>query len=206
MDLFNNNSNINKFNIKRWALLLSFALFSTQGFSDNVMKTIEEARNLYKKGQFSEAQASLEDATTFIQQKRGDQLKKTLPTPLKGWVEKEAKFQSAGQKLFGGGLTVVKKYKKGTSEIKISLITDSPIIQSYLGMFSGAFLNNGGGELIRETRNKKGKLKFNPSRKKGDIFSVIDNRYLLKIEGRKIEKDDLLTYFKAVDFKKVQSL
>ena len=197
---------ITKLTLQKWILLFSFTLFSNPGFADNVIKTIEEAKDLYKKGLFSDAQATLEDATTFIQQKRGNQLKKTLPSPLKGWIEKESKLQTVGKKLFGGGLTVFKKYKKGHSEIKISLITDSPMIQSYLGMFSGAFLNNGRGELIRETRNKKGKLKFNSSRKKGDIFSIIDNRYLLKIEGRKIEKNDLLNYFKAIDFKKVKSL
>ena len=191
--------------LKKCIFLLSLTLFSQNSFSDNVLKTIDEAKNLYKKGSFSEAQASLEDATTFIQQKRGNELKNNLPQALKGWIEKESKLQTVGQKIFGGGLTVYKRYNKGRSEIKVSLITDSPIIQTYLGMFSGAFLNNGG-ELIRETRNKKGKLKFNPSRKKGNLFSIIDNRYLLKIEGRKIEKSDLLSYFKAVDFKKFKSL
>ena len=73
-------------------------------------------------------------------------------------------------------------------------------------MFSGAFLINNGGELIRENRDKKDKLKFNSPRKKGDIFSVIDNRYLLKTEGRKIEKNDLLAYFKIIYFKKFKSL
>ena len=191
---------------KKVVLILSLALCSQNGFSDNVLKTIEEAKSLYKKGSFSEAQASLEDATTFIQQKRGSELKKALPKALTGWFEKESKLQAVGQKIFGGGLTVYKKYNKGRSSIKVSVITDSPIIQTYLGMFSGAILNNNGGELIRETRSKKGRLKFNPSRKKGDIFSIIDNRYLLKIEGRRIEKDDLLAYFKAVDFKEFKSL
>ena len=192
--------------LKKWLLLLSFTLFSCDGFSDNVLNTIEEAKKLYKKGLFSEAQSTLEDATTFIQQKRGRELKKTFPHALNGWIEKESKLQAVGQKLFGGGLTVYKKYNKGRSQIKISLITDSPVVQTYLGMFSGAFLNSSGGELIRENRNKKGKLKFNPARKKGDIFSIIDNRYLLKIEGRRIKKSDLLAYFKAIDFKKFKSL
>ncbi|MEE2745195.1 MAG: hypothetical protein VYD54_14880 [Bdellovibrionota bacterium] len=129
-----------------------------------------------------------------------------MPHALNGWIEKESKLQTVGQKLFSGGLAVFKKYNKGRSQIKISLITDSPVVQTYLGMFSGALLNNSGGELIRENRNKKGKLKFNPARKKGDIFSIIDNRYLLKIEGRRIKKSDLLAYFKAIDFKKFTSL
>ena len=102
-----------------------------------------------------------------MKQKRGSELKKTLPHALKGWIEKESKLQTVGQKLFGGGLTVYKKYNKGRSQIKISLITDSPVVQTYLEMFSGAFLNNSEEELIRENRNEKGKLKFHPARKKG---------------------------------------
>ena len=125
---------------------------------------------------------------------------------LKGWIEKESKLLEVGQKLFGSGFKVYKKYNKGRTQLKVLHINDSPVVQTYLGMFSGAFLINNGGELIRENRDKKDKLKFNSPRKKGDIFSVIDNRYLLKTEGRKIEKNDLLAYFKIIYFKKFKSL
>ena len=180
-------------------------LFSSLTYGDNILKTLEEAKTHYKNKRFTEAQNALEDATTFIQQKRGKFLEQSLPGPLSGWKEHQSRSQSIGKKMFGGGLTVFKKYKKGRSQIKISLITDSPLIQSYLGAFSNTFLN-AGGELIRENGGKKGNLKYNNQRKNGNLTSMIDNRFLLKIEGRHVEKKDLISYFKAFEVKKVQAL
>ena len=189
-------------------LLLTVVLLICSSFSlaDNVLNTLSDAKSYYKNKKFKEAQTALEDATTLIQQKRGKSLQETLPKALSGWTENQSKLQAVGKGMFGGALTVFKRYKKGRSQIKVSVITDSPIIQSYLGAFSNTFLNAGGGELIRESSTKKGHLKYQENRRRGNLSSIIDNRFLLKIEGRQVDKKHLLSYFKAIDFKKIKAL
>jgi len=42
--------------------------------------------------------------------------------------------------------------------------------------------------------------------KEGDITIVVAKRFLVKVEGQKVSLDDLESYVKAIDFRKLKKL
>jgi len=180
--------------------------FSFSGYADDIEDSIKEALQYYKSSEYKDAVESLNYASQLIQQKKGKGLESFLPEPLKGWSAQEASSQAAGAAMFGGGITVERKYTKDSSSISISIITDSPLMQGMMMMFSNPmFAASDGGKLERIGR-QKAIVKFDPNSKQGEIKIVVANRYLVLIDGREISKEDMKEYAKAIDFKKLKSL
>lgn len=187
-------------------LFLVLIAFSFPGYADDIEDSINEALQYYKSSEYKDAVESLNYASQLIQQKKGKGLESFLPEPLKGWSAQKASSQAAGAAMFGGGITVERKYTKDSSSISISIITDSPLMQGMMMMFSNPmFAASDGGKLERIGR-QKAIVKFDPNSKQGEIKIVVANRYLVLIEGREISKEDMKEYAKAIDFKKLKSL
>ena len=187
-------------------LFLVLIAFSFPGYADDIEDSINEALQYYKSSEYKDAVESLNYASQLIQQKKGKGLESFLPEPLKGWSAQKASSQAAGAAMFGGGITVERKYTKDSSSISISIITDSPLMQGMMMMFSNPmFAASDGGKLERIGR-QKAIVKFDPNSKQGEIKIVVANRYLVLIEGREISKEDMKAYAKAIDFKKLKSL
>ena len=129
-----------------------------------------------------------------------------LPKPLNGWTAQEASSQTVGASMFGGGVTAERKYSKGSSSIDITIITDSPIMQGMMMMFSNPMLATSDGGKLEKIGRQKAIVKFNTNNKQGEIKIVVANQFLVLIKGREITKEDLKGYAKAIDYKKLQSL
>ena len=111
----------------------------------------------------------------------------------------------AGSAMFSGGISTSREYNKDSSRIKVEIITDSPILQSMMGIFSNPmFAASDGGKLQRINR-EKAIVKYNEERQRGDITIVVAKRFLVKVEGQKVSLDDLESYAKAIDFKKLKN-
>ena len=187
-------------------LFLVLIAFSFSGYADDIEDSIKEALQYYKSSEYKDAVESLNYASQLIQQKKGKGLESFLPEPLKGWSAQKASSQAAGAAMFGGGITVERKYTKDSSSISISIITDSPLMQGMMMMFSNPmFAASDGGKLERIGR-QKAIVKFDPNSKQGEIKIVVANRYLVLIEGRETSMEDMKEYAKAIDFKKLKSL
>ena len=187
-------------------VFLVLMTFSFSGYADDIEDSIKEALDYYKSGEYKDAVESLNYASQLIQQKKGKGLESFLPEPLKGWSAQKASSQAAGAAMFGGGITVERKYTKDSSSISISIITDSPLMQGMMMMFSNPmFAASDGGKLERIGR-QKAIVKFEPNSKQGEIKIVVANRYLVLIDGREISMEDMKEYAKAIDFKKLKSL
>ena len=75
-----------------------------------------------------------------------------------------------------------------------------------MGIFSNPmFAASDGGKLQRINR-EKAIVKYNEERQRGDITIVVAKRFLVKVEGQKVSLDDLESYAKAIDFKKLKKL
>jgi hypothetical protein len=170
---------------------------------DPVVQTIEKALEEYKNNDFSNAASSLDYASQLIRQKKGEALGKLLPEPLTGWTTDEGKAQVTAASLFGGGLTAERKYKKETSVITISIVTDSPVMQTMMMMFSNPMFASSAGqfELIN---GYKGIV--NHQNNNGDINIIVNNRFLVTLKGNDVSRDDLLTYAKSIDLKAIAEL
>ncbi len=187
-------------------VFLVLMTFSFSGYADDIEDSIKEALQYYESGEYKDAVESLNYASQLIQQKKGKGLESFLPEPLKGWSAQKASSQAAGAAMFGGGITVERKYTKDSSSISISIITDSPLMQGMMMMFSNPmFAASDGGKLERVGR-QKAIVKFDPNSRQGEIKIVVANRYLVLIDGREISMEDMKEYAKAIDFKKLKSL
>ncbi len=170
---------------------------------DPIIQTIEKAMEEYKKQDFTNAASSLDYASQLIRQKKGEALGKLLPAPLDGWTAEESKSQVTAASLFGGGLTAERTYRKEGASVKISIITDSPLLQSMIMMFSNPMFASSVGqfELIN---GYKGIVKHQEG--SGDVNIVINNRFLVTLSGRKVTREELMAYAKTIDLKAIADL
>lgn len=191
--------------VKIFCLALVLVVPFGTASADETVDSIKEALEAYKAGDLAEAMSSLNYATQLIRQKKGELLVKFLPKPLPGWEAREGTSQSAGAAMFGGGTTAERKYNKGSSEITVTFMIDSPMIQSMLMMFSNPMFVGQDGKLARINRQKV-IVKYEPQQKQGEITAVVDKRILVTVRGREVEKTDLEEYTKSIDFKGISSL
>jgi len=73
-------------------------------------------------------------------------------------------------------------------------------------MFSNPmFATADGGKMVRIGR-QKAIVKFTPEDESGDLQMVVNNRFLVTVEGSGVSNDDLVNYAKAIDTKKMADL
>ncbi len=188
--------------------LAPLLLFSTTIFliADDISDTLNEAIKSYENGEYTIAVEDINYALQLIQQKKSEGLAAHLPEPLEGWSAKKVESSSAGSGIFGGGIGANREYKKGSSKIKIEILTDSPILQSMMGLFSNPmFAMSDGGKLERINR-QKAIVKYKEERERGEITIIVAKRFLVKVEGTKVSEDDLKAYAKMINFKKLEKL
>lgn len=189
-----------------WLLLCFFILPPSLLLADEpdpVTQTIEKALEEYKRQDFTNAASNLDYASQLIRQKKGEALRKLLPEALSGWTADEGKSQVTAASLLGGGLTAEKNYRQDDSVVTISIITDSPLLQFMIMMFSNPIFaaSTGQFELIN---GYKGIVNYQNNR--GDINIVVNNRFLITLKGRQVSRDDLVNYAKSIDLKAIASL
>jgi len=137
-------------NLKKWVFApLLLASLSTFVNADDVVDTLNEAIKSYESGEYSVAVEDLNYALQLIQQKKSRGLQAYLPEALPGWNAKKAESQTAGAGMFGGGISTSREYEKNLSKIKIELITDSPLLQSMMGIFSNPMFATADGAPLR---------------------------------------------------------
>jgi len=189
-------------------LILAAALaFGTLSLcADEVTDTIEGALSAYKNGEYSMAAEDLGYALELIKQKKGENLKDYLPEPLTGWKAEAAEAQTAGAGMMGGGTIVNRIYEKGEGRVKIEIVTDSPLMQSFAMVLANpAFATSDGGKLMRIGR-QKAIVSYDAQGHSGDIKMVVGNRFLVTVEGTAVSESDLVDYAKAIDLEKLTSM
>lgn len=191
----------------RIVILLCFYIFvptvCNAEEQDPVIQTIEKAIAEYKKQNYSNAATNLDYASQLIRQKKGEALSTFLPEALEGWTASEGKSRVTAASLFGGGLTAERDYTKGNATIHITIVTDSPLLQPMIMMFSNPIFAASAGrfELIK---GYKGIIKHQNNR--GDINIVVNNRFLITVTGRNVSEENLVDYAKHIDLKGVADL
>ncbi|AKF24253.1 hypothetical protein YH65_01705 [Sulfurovum lithotrophicum] len=185
---------------------LLLASLLTVASADDVVDTLNGVIKSYEKGEYGAAVEDLNYVLQLIQQKKSKGLEAYLPEALAGWSAEKAESQTAGSAMFGGGIATSRKYKKGSSRIKIEIITDSPLMQSMMSIFSNPMFATADGGKLERINREKAIVKYNDERQKGEITIVVARRFLVKIEGQKVLLDELRAYAKAIDFKKLKNL
>ena len=73
-----------------------------------------------------------------------------------------------------------------------------------MSMFNPAIVGSTGGKLRKIKRNKA-IVKYSADNRDGEIMINVDKKYLVIINGSNVDKEDLMNYAKAVDYKGLKS-
>lgn len=170
---------------------------------DPVLQTIEKALQEYKDNNYSNAATNLDYASQLIRQKKGEALATFLPEALEGWIASEGTSQVTAASLFGGGLTAERAYTKDAAKVNIAILTDSPLLQPMIMMFSNPIFAASAGqfELIN---GYKGIIKYQND--SGDVNIVVNNRFLITVKGLRVTRDELMTYAKNINLQGIANL
>jgi hypothetical protein len=183
-------------------LALSVAVMSTPLLADDVTDSIQEATEAYESGDIAAAVDSLNYAVQLLQQKKGASLAELLPEPLDGWSADAAESASVGAAMFGGGLTAERSYRKDKSSVDIQIVTDSPMLQGMMAMFSNPMFASSSGGKMTKINKQKVILKYDEAKKDGEIQIMVKNRYMVTVSGDNVSEDELTGYVEAIDFDK----
>ena len=185
-------------------LVLGLSLCCSAVYADDVLDAIKEATEAYNDKAYQEAVESLDYARQLIQQLTSEGLANFLPKPLEGWEAKEAKSQNLG--IMGGSAGVEKEYRKpgtgdmGQKRITLSIMGESRILQGMMALFNPALAGADGGKLKKIKRNKA-IVKYSADNRNGEIMVNVDKKYLVIIKGSNVDKEDLMNYARAMDYK-----
>jgi hypothetical protein len=181
-------------------------IFASGAFADDVTDAVDEAMKYYENGSFSEAAGNLEYAAQLIRQKKGGQLQDGLPAPLPGWSAEDASSQAYGGAMMGGGVVAERGYTKGDSSVRVTLTTDSPMLQAMTMMFSNPMYATADGGKLETVGGRKAIVKYEPSSRSGNVNIVHGHRYLITVEGDSVDKNDLTAYAAAVNYDALDKL
>ena len=188
-------------------LLVVFCLFLVSPvFADDVTDSVKEALKYYERGEYSEAAGNLEYAAQLIRQKKGGQIQAVLPKPLSGWQAEESSSQAFGGAMMGGGVSAERTYFKDNSSVTVKIVTDSPMLQGFMMMFSNPMYATAEGGKLEKVGGQKAIVKYDREYREGDINLVVAHRYLVTIEGSDVTKEDLTAYAQAVDYKQLEGM
>ncbi|MBN2428497.1 MAG: hypothetical protein JXK94_09190 [Deltaproteobacteria bacterium] len=194
--------------IKVWccAFLAVFLLIPAFAGADDVTDSINEGLKSYQKGEHGSAVESLNYAVQLIQQMKGEGLEAFLPEPLSGWTAEPASSQASGGAMMGGAVAASRAYSKDSSSVDIQIITDSPMMQGVMMMFSNPMFATADGGKLEKINGEKAIVKYDAANREGEIQLVVANRFFIVIDGSDVSKDDLKSYAQGIDFKKLATV
>jgi hypothetical protein len=155
--------------------------------ADEVEDSIKEALQLYKEGKFSEASTSLQIAVNAINEKKGGSISSALPDAIGEWKGGEVNNSNALAAL-GGGTTVERSYTKGDRDANITIIADSPMIGQVMGLMSNPAIAGLTGMKMKKVGGNT--LTLQKSQGMGQL--VVENRFLIQIQGSDLKEQDIL--------------
>ncbi len=171
-------------------------LTATPAFADKATDAMDKAKSLYEKGDIGKTYTELQIATSLVGRKLSALYAKTFPAAPDGWKTRKARSSNRSGVMMSQGFVMNRRYTQegGRGRVTAQLIIDNPMITAMAGMFSNpamaARMNydriqiEGGGEAW---------VKYQEDRKSGEVVLVLAGRVFLKLTGRNIENQDVLT-------------
>ncbi len=175
-----------------------------QPAEDDVLATIAQAVKQYKAGDLAGAASNVDYAAQLIRQKKSEKMKSLLPGPLAGWQAQDANAQAMGTAVFGGGVTVSRKYTKGPSSVEVEIVSDSPVLQSVMMMLNNPMFAGAGGGTLEMIKGQRAIVKYNKGNRNGEVNIVVAGRFMVTVKGQQVSRTDLAAYAAAVDYNGLQ--
>lgn len=199
-----------KFLFHLFPVLACALLFSFSAIADEISGQINEALQLYEKGEYSEAISGLKYAVTQIQQIQEKDAKEILPAPLKGWKADESVSKTAPDAFLGGGITASRHYysEDSAKTVDIDIIADSPIVQSMMMFITNpSLISLQPDTKLVKIKNRKTIQKFSAEQRKGELTVIVLSNVIVMIKGANMDSaDDPVSYAKALDYEAIEKL
>ena len=174
--------------------------------ADDVTDNLKTGLSAYGAANYSEALQAIDYASTLIRQKKGAAVAALLPAAPSGWTAEEAESDGSGAAFMGGIVTAKRTYKKGDARVSIRLQSDSPLLQTYGMTFANPAMMAGTGAKLETIKGRRVAVTYKTADKNGDIKAVVDNRYVLEIEGSNVSREELTFVAAAIDYGKLAKL
>lgn len=117
--------------------------------ADDISDAIAEAQKAYAAGDTVGAKQSLDVAAQLLAQRNAAGLARFLPAPPAGWTAGETQTDAAAAAVFGGGLIAKRDYTKGSSEVTVQILAQSPMVAQMSAMFANAQMLGMMGKVFR---------------------------------------------------------
>lgn len=186
------------------------SLLSLSGacFADEVIENLDTAKSAYEAGKYSEAIQALDYAGSLVRQKKGEAVVKLLPAAPSGWTAEEAESESTSGSVMGGIVGAKRVYRRASGEgrVSIQIQSDSPLLQTYGMMFANPMLMTSSGAKLETIKGQKCAVTFKAGSKNGDVKAVVDNRYMITIDGDDLTREELVSFAKAIDYSALAGL
>ncbi|GAB4346337.1 MAG: hypothetical protein Kow0089_23680 [Desulfobulbaceae bacterium] len=184
-----------------WVLMVVF-LSASNAQADDVTDAINDALGKYKSGSYTEAINRLNYAEQLITQKKGEVLKEVFPEPLSGWEADEVSSNA----VFGGGISAERTYRKDGSSVQISVVSDSPMLQAVMMMFTNPMFATADGGKLETINGQMAIVKYDAPNRSGEVQMVVNNRFLVTVNGSEVRKEDMTGYLQKMDFAKLADM
>ncbi len=182
-------------------LVAAAFLLPSAAFADEVEDSINEALKLYKEGKYTEASISLQLAVNAINEKKGGAISSALPDKIGDWKGGEVN-QSNALAVIGGGATIERKYSKAGRDATITIIADSPMISQVVGLMANPAIAGLAGLKMK----KAGDNTVTIQKDAGMGQIVVDNRFLIQIQGDALKEEELLELAGGIQTKVLKEL
>lgn len=168
--------------------------------ADDVTEQLNEAIKAYENKDYSAASTALDLAATLIRQLGAEVWKTVLPEPLPGWEGEDAESTSVGAAMLGGGTSVSRKYKKGSDNVEITVMTNSPVLQGIGALLTGGMVSSPDMKL-----SIIGGRKMTYTKSENSYQTLVANKALVKVEGSKgVDDATLRAYVAAIKFQQIE--
>jgi len=183
---------------------------ASSAMADKVSDAINKANEAYKAGKLGVATTELNYALTKIGERLAKAYQATFPAAADGWRAGRIRSSAGNALVRVRGQILSRRYTgQGGKSIQAQLIVDSPALQVYLTLFANpSYARSAGYDPVKlDGITETAMVKFNDSRKTGDLILMMGGRVLLKITGRRIDSTDalidLIRRWKVADVKKL---
>jgi len=167
--------------------------------ADDVTDAIEQGRKSYSAGDLAKAKEALDLASQLIGQKNAEAFGKLLPAALPGWKAEKVETTAVGSVGFGVS-SASRRYENAKGEqVEVQITGDSAVIMQFATMLSNPQIAGAMGKIVmlgsqRAFQNME-----------GDVHMVINNKYLVTVQGNG-SPNDRLAYARAVDVAKLSKM
>jgi hypothetical protein len=167
--------------------------------ADQVTDQLQRAETAYGQKNFAAALTALTTAQTLIRQVKAETWKAVLPDPPPGWTAEDPKVITVGPALLGGGSSTERRYRRPGGTVDISLIADSPMLQSAAMLLGAGMLVSGSELLIIEGQRASYDANEN------SLQAIVADKVLVKVQGSKgVDKQTLQDFFRAIKLSDIE--